>query len=104
MSFSPPQHRLLVVDDPSSRACNLREALLRTGIKVHVASSATAALTFIRQVPIHTAFVAHDMGDETSQICMELDARKIPYIMTASPAVSPNSATRRALELVSSHI
>ena len=96
----PSDYRILVVDAPSTRACNLRDALMRAGAKVHVASSAGAAQMLIERLHFHTAFVAYDagmggdLGDfELNEFCAALTKRNISYILTGSsgdlPSVKP---------------
>jgi PleD family two-component response regulator len=80
----PSDTRILVVDAPTTRACVLREALVRAGAKVHVVSSAGAALMLINRLRIHTAFVAYDMGVGLKDFCAALTERNIPYILTGS--------------------
>lgn len=94
----PSNYRILVVDAPTTRACNLREALVRAGAKVHVVSTPRAALMLINRLSIHTAFVAYDMGVATNEFCSALTERKIPYILTGSSDETP-SAKPIALEL-----
>jgi PleD family two-component response regulator len=90
--------RILVVDAPTTRACNLREALVRAGAKVHVVSSAGAAMMLINRLKIHTAFVAYDMGVGFQDFCAALTQHNIPFILTGS-SVDVASEVQVALEL-----
>jgi len=95
----PSNYRILVVDAPTTRACNLREALVRAGAKVHVASSPGSALMLINRLHFHTAFVAYDMGGfELNEFCAALTERNISYILTGSSVDLP-SARPMAMEL-----
>jgi PleD family two-component response regulator len=95
----PSDYRILVVDAPTTRACNLREALLRAGAKVHVASSPGSALMLINRLHFHTAFVAYDMCSiKLNEFCDALAERNISYILTGS-CVDPPSKHPAAMEL-----
>ena len=90
--------RILVVDAPTTRACNLREALVRAGAKVHVVHSAGAAMMLVNRLQIHTAFVAYDMGVGFQEFCAALTQHNIPFILTGS-SVDMAQEVRSALEL-----
>jgi CheY-like chemotaxis protein len=75
---------LLIVDTPSTRACILREALMRAGCKVHVVGSAAAALTMVQRCRIDTAFVADAAGGNLRGLVEALEDLRIPCVFTGS--------------------
>jgi PleD family two-component response regulator len=87
----PSDYHLLIVDNPSERACSLRNALVTAGATVHVVATPDVALMVARRRKIHTAFIACDTDMDMTGLCHELTKLNVPQIFTG--AIPPNQPT-----------
>jgi len=79
---------ILIVEDTTLAACDLRSAFQKLSAKVHVVSNVNAALTIARRKRLSGAIIDRSCIDASWPLCEELASGQVPYIFHKEPAAT----------------
>jgi DNA-binding response OmpR family regulator len=76
---------ILIVEDSTLAACDLRSAFQKLSAKVHVVSNVNAALTVARSKRLSGAIIDRSCVHAALPLCAELASGQVPYIFHEEP-------------------
>ncbi len=79
---------ILIVEDTTLAACDLRSAFQKLSAKVHVVSNINAALTIARRKRLSGAIIDRSCIDASWPLCEELASGRVPYLFHKEPAAT----------------
>ena len=79
---------ILIVEDATLAACDLRSAFQKLSAKVHVVGNINAALMIARRKRLSAAIIDQSCFDTSRALCAELTSEKVPYIFHREKAAT----------------
>jgi CheY-like chemotaxis protein len=79
---------ILIVEDTTLAAYDLRSAFQRLSAQVHVVSNINAALTIARRKRLSGAIIDQSCIDTSRPLCAELANGQVPYIFHREPGAT----------------
>jgi DNA-binding response OmpR family regulator len=79
---------ILIVEDTTLAACDLRSAFQKLAAQVHVVGNVNAALTIARRKRLSGAIIDHSCIDASWPLCAELASGRVPYIFHKETAAA----------------